>query len=51
MTTLTLIGLPSILLTLALETREGRMSQLTAAADGGIAICIAAILCRLTGAI
>lgn len=51
MTALAVIGLPSILLTLLLEVREGRMDAVVATADGGLAICAAAIACRLAGVI
>ncbi len=51
MTALAIIGLPSVLLTLLLEVREGRMGALVATADGGLAICAVAIACRLTGVI
>jgi hypothetical protein len=46
MITLTIIAVPSVLLCLALEVREGRASHLTAGLDGGIAILIGAIVFR-----
>lgn len=51
MTTLALLGVPSILACLALEAREGRITPMLAGFDGGIAICLGAIVLKLAGAI
>lgn len=45
-----LIG-AAILATLALETREGRMSAVNATLDGGVVIGIATMATRMTGLI
>ena len=51
MTTIVIIAVPSLLLTLALEVSEGRMSAWTAGLDGGVALLSAAAALRACGAI
>jgi len=41
----------SLLVTLVLEVRDGRMAPMLATADGGIAIGVAGIVCRAAGVI
>lgn len=51
MTTAVVIALPSILLTLLLEVREGRLAAIPAGLDGGTAICTGALALHLAGAL
>jgi Flp pilus assembly protein TadB len=51
MTAFVLTATPAVLLTLAIEMKEGRLAVLPDTLDGGIAIGIAAILARIGGMI
>lgn len=51
MTALLAISVPSALLTLALEMRDGRLAVVPGTIDGGIVIGIGAIIARLGGII